>query len=222
MIHWLLQVYVSIVDGYSVGDSTSPQYQPLLNILTKLLDKISLNAFLIANMYVAKRENADLYKKIHKKLSDIKNILNNKKFTGFIQVKSIEETFTLILVKIDGSLAENDNSNLLIDECESITYCLQPFVAVNVLLNPNGSVQDYVNHFQMIQHLKNYSISRLYSELIRSALISLYNISRESEISRESLWFAFTFIKVPYILKEMNAVNGEPIPIMFSKPRIQN
>lgn len=208
MIHWLLQVYASIVDGCSAGDSTPPHLHQLLNILTKQLDKVSLNAFLIANMYVAKRENADLYKKIHRKLSDMKNILNNKKFVALTRVKSIEETFTLILVKIDGSLAENDNSNLLIDECESITYCLQPFVAVNVLLNPNGSVQDYVNHLQMVQHLKNYSISRLYSELIRSALISLYNISRESEISLESMWFAFTFIKVPYILKQMNAING--------------
>lgn len=208
-MHWLLQVYASIVDGCTAGDSTSSQYPQMLNILTKLLDKVSLNAFLIANMYVAKRENADLYKKIHKKMTDLKNILNNKKFAALTQVKSIEETFTLILVKIDGSLAENENSNLLIDECESITYCLQPFVVVNVLLNPNGSVQDYVNHLQMIQHLKNYSISRLYSELIRSALISLYNISRESEISLESMWFAFTFIKVPYILKQMNAINGE-------------
>lgn len=215
-------MYASIVDDYSAGDSTTPHYQQLLNILTKQLDKVSLNAFLIANMYVAKRENADLYKKIHKKLSDMKNILNNKKFAALTRVKSIEETFTLILVKIDGSLAENDNSNLLIEECESITYCLQPFVAVNVLLNPNGSVQFYVNHLQMIQHLKNYSISRLYSELIRSALISLYNISRESEISLESMWFAFTFIKVPLILKQMNAINGKSIPYVFSKLRIQN
>lgn len=209
MLHWLLQIYSIIIEKYpSAGESSSPQFQ-MHNILTKLLDTISVNEFLIANLYLATRENPDLYKKIQKKLVDVKNILNNKKFASLTRVKSIEESFTLVLLKIDGLLIENDSSDFVIDKCETITYCLQPFVAVNVLLNPNGSVQNYVTHLQMIQHLKNYSVSRLYNELIRAALISLHNVSRESEISRESMWFAFTFIKVPYILKQMNAINGK-------------
>lgn len=166
------------------------------------------NQFVVANIFVAKHENADVLKKMQDKLLNIETNLSNKKCMSLNNAKEIDGLINkLISVKLDGKILERNNA-LLDEQVESITYCLQPYVAVNVLLNPNCSSQKYASHLKMIQHLKKYPISRIYSELIRSALISLQNVSTESEVSREPMWFAFTFIRVPHIIKQMSLMNG--------------
>lgn len=172
-----------------------------------LLEKIVGNQFVVANIFVAKQEDEEQLKKLQDKLANIKINLNNPKCTAITNAKSIETLFTkLISVKLDGETLDR-NSMLLDEQVESITYCLQPYIAVNVLLNPNCSTQKYASHLQMIQQLKNYPMARVYSELIRSALVSLHNVSSESDISRESMWFAFTFIRVPQIIKQLSLKN---------------
>lgn len=210
--NWLLQVFVSIIEANFINEKHSSQHQQILTTLVQLLEKITTNPFLMANFHVAKQEDPDLLKKIQKKFNEIKNALSNKTFVSLKHTKAIEEHFDQLLsTKKDTPTTKSLKSNSKPDDVEHITLCLQPFVAVNVLLNPNCSTQNYVSHLLMIQQLKSYSCARLFSELIRSAFISLYNISRDSEINRESMWFAFTFIKVPYILKQLNTTNSKYI-----------
>lgn len=190
------------------NDYVSPQQQQILTILKKLLEKILSNQFVVANIFVAKQENIDILKKMQDKLLNIETNLSNKKCMLLNNAKEIDGLINkLISLKLDGKVLERNNA-LLDEQVESITYCLQPFVAVNVLLHPNCSSQKYASHLKMIQHLKKYPLSRIYSELIRSALISLQNVSTESEVSREPMWFAFTFIRVPHIIKQMSIMNG--------------
>lgn len=165
----------------------------------------------MANIFVAKQDDTELYKKLLEKSNSIRSNLNNPKFISLINVKPIEALLNkLVLVQLNGETLERNNA-LLDEQVETITYCLQPYIAVNVLLNPNCSTKIYADHLRMIQRLKNYPMSRIYSELIRSALVTLHNVTSESDISRESLWFAFTFIRVPYIIKQLNLQNDQQL-----------
>lgn len=209
LLYWLTQVFSSVLEAQFSSDFISTQHQQILNILKKLLDKIVANQFIVANIFVAKQDNIDLFKKLQEKSIIIKNHLNNQKCVALPNAKSIETVLVkLISVKLDGEVLER-NKSLLDEDVETITYCLQPFIAVNVLLHPNCSTQNYASHLQMIQQLKNYPMWRVYSELIRSALISLHNVSKENDIDRESMWYAFTFIRVPHIIKQLNMNTGK-------------
>lgn len=87
---------------------------------------------------------------------------------------------------------------------ESITHCLQPLFAVQVLLNPSTETTVFVNQLLMVQRLKSYTNARLYCEIIRACLMCLYNVTGTF---KESQWGAFTFLKVPHILKELHVAN---------------
>ena len=85
---------------------------------------------------------------------------------------------------------------------ESITYCLQPLFAVQVQLNPSTETAVFVNQLLMIQRLKGYTNARLYCEIMRACLMCLHNVTGTV---KESQWGAITFLKVPFILKELHA-----------------
>lgn len=194
-------------------DTISPQHQQILTILKKLLDRILANQFIVANIFIAKQEESDCVKKLDDLMATVKTKLSNKKFGTQMMVtaKEIDGQLTkLIAIRLNGEILERNAVLLPSEQIESITYCLQPYIAINVLLNPNCSSQNYATHLQMLRQIKNYPVARVYSELIRAALICLQNVSSESDISRESMWFAFTFIRVPHIIKQMYLKNGKP------------
>jgi mediator of RNA polymerase II transcription subunit 24 len=104
---------------------------------------------------------------------------------------------------------------------EPVTYCLQPLLAVEVLLNPSADTQLFVNQLLLLQQIKvcllvnylptrliliiylqGYSNSRLYSELMRACLLCLRDVLGCNE---ESQWGAFTFLKLPQILLKLKA-----------------
>lgn len=187
----------------------SSQHQHILSILKKLLDNILSNQFIVANIFIAKQEDVDTHKKLDEKMQIIRNNLNNKKCSTLLNAKEIEMQFSKLLsLKLNGKILDR-NDALLDEQAETITYCVQPFIAVNVLLNPNCSTHSYELHLQTIQQIKNYSYARMYSELMRAALISFHNVSNGGDTSRESLWCAFTFIRVPQIIKQLTMKNGK-------------
>lgn len=187
----------------------SSQHQHILGILKRLLENILSNQFIVANIFIAKQEDPDTHKKLDEKMQIIRSNVSNKKCASLSNAKEIEMLLSrLLAVKLNGKILER-NDALLDEQAESITYCVQPFIAVNVLLNPNCSTHTYELHLQTIQQIKNYSPARIYSELIRAALISLHNVSNGGDTSRESLWCAFTFIRVPQIIKQLSLKNGK-------------
>lgn len=208
LAQWLIQAFSFILEAQFATEFISPQHQHILGILKKLLDNIRSNQFIVANIFVAKQEDTDTHKKLEEKMQIIRSNLNNKKCASLSNAKEIEAMLSKLLsVKLNGKILER-NDVLLNEQAESITYCVQPFIAVNVLLNPNCSTHNYELHLQTIQQIKNYSHARMYSELIRAALISLHNVSNDGDSSREPLWCAFTFIRVPHIMKQLCLKNG--------------
>jgi mediator of RNA polymerase II transcription subunit 24 len=184
---------------------------------TVLLEKISTNQFLLAVIYLGKHEDPDLMAKITIRMCDIDVLV---KTSGFTQNAVAYDSLRKI-VQVDTKQLEMTNFEAV--NVEAITYCLQPFLAVNVLLNPSSETHVLVNEFLMIQRLKvsrqtisfiffnssfepvlsqqGFSDPRLYCEIIRACFISLNNVCGTT---RESMWCAFTFIKIPHILKQMN------------------
>lgn len=92
-------------------------------------------------------------------------------------------------------------------DAEPITYCLQPLLAVQNLVNPSTETSTYISQLHMIQRLKNYSNARLYCEVIRACMMCLHDVTGSL---KESHWGGFTVLKLPQILKELHAstLNG--------------
>lgn len=209
LLHWLIQAFSFVLEAQFTTEFVSSQHQQISSILKRLLEHIQSNQFIVANIYIAKQEDPDTHKKLDDKMQIIRSNVSNKKCASLANAKEIEVLLSrLLAVKLNGKILERNNA-LLDEQAESITYCVQPFIAVNVLLNPNCSTHTYELHLQTIQQIKNYSHARMYAELIRAALISLHNVSNGSDTSRESLWCAFTFIRVPQIIKQLSLKNGK-------------
>lgn len=126
------------------------------------------------------------------------------------EIEALQKTSTLkSVVPIEDSLIKLCNleiENLCPEKpkMESITHCLQPLFAVQVLLNPSTETVVFVNQLLMVQRLKSYTNARLYCEIIRACLMCLNNVTGTA---KESQWGAFTFLKVPVILKELHAAS---------------
>lgn len=172
----------------------------LVKLCIAVFEKIINHQFLMGVIYVAKHDDPELFVKINTSYLNIKNSSLNAEFVsdsgkGFSEM--LGEIAQIDIYKFD---ANSHGTKVYI---ESITYCLQPLLAVKVLQNPNSDTQVYVGDLLMIQRLKNYSMSRLYCEIIRACLMSLY----VSGSTRESIWCAFTFIKVPHIIKQLSIMS---------------
>lgn len=172
----------------------------MVTICANVLDKIVNHQFLMGAIFVAKHEDVELFARIVKLYVNIKNVMASTDYTPAPGSKPVEELLKRIaLIDIDqlDAAAQIDSSAI-----ESITYCLQPMLAVKVLQNPNSDTLAYVADLLMIQRLKNYSMPRLYCEVIRACLMSLY----VSGTTLQSIWCAFTFIKVPHIIKQLSGM----------------
>lgn len=86
-------------------------------------------------------------------------------------------------------------------ECEPVTYCLQPLLAVEIMLNPGCETNYLVDKLIMLQRLKGYSNPRLYCDIMRAFLISLNSVLGTSE---ETQWGAFTILKLPHIFEQLH------------------
>lgn len=164
-----------------------------------LSSQIVKNPFLMGVLYVSKYEDPELFHKCevqYKKLCWFSGKCNQLGVKVESIGKIIKDFYQIVFVKIDDLKMKEFESKIP----ESITFCLQPLLAVEVLLNPSADSQSYVTKLLMIMRLKNYSRARLYCEIIRACLISLSNVSGSSY----SAWCAFTLIKVPDILKKLH------------------
>lgn len=145
-------------------------------------------------LYLSQYEDPELYARVVKKYEEINMSMQP---TG-VQVQNINSYLhRMVYIRIDDlAMREYEQKKV-----EAVTYCLQPLLAVEVLLNPSSDTHVYVDQILIIQRIKGYSMPRLYCEIIRACLISLNNVSGTT---RESMWCAFTFIKIPHILKQLN------------------
>lgn len=188
IILWLLQVYHYSLIKYP---SSNPiQCQELLEKSTSLLNSMVNTDFLVAMFYLAKQSDPDEYNEVTKKCQEITAyMMMNTQFKAPVMIHDA-------LQKICNT--DIDKIAPLNNKPEPVTHCLQAMIAINVLANPSADMQQLSNQLLMIKRIKGYSLSKLYCELVRACFISLNDSSKDA--SKQVLWAAFTFLKMPQII----------------------
>ncbi|XP_026686224.1 mediator of RNA polymerase II transcription subunit 24-like [Diaphorina citri] len=192
LAHWLLQCLHHTY--LNPGDLQQELIKSCLHLLQTMLQC----KFTCAMLYLAKHENKDLYVDIVKKCQDI------------LDEPSPELSDTLQSCLQE--LTHLDTAFRYDTPSECITFCMQPLIAVQVMINPNCNTQTLASQLLLLKRLKNYSYARLYFELLRSSLMSLNDVLDTGE---ESQWGAFTFIKLPHLLHRLYIDNSDDIVECF-------
>ncbi|XP_032685041.1 mediator of RNA polymerase II transcription subunit 24 [Odontomachus brunneus] len=195
IVHWLLQCYLHTLSKAPQNNPLTPHPSELMDKPASILQQMLNSDFLRAMMYLAKYDDDDLYIEVMKKCSEIEALLKTTTLKSVVPIEdSLKQLYDL---EIESFCPEKTRM-------ESITHCLQPLFAVQVLLNPSTETSVFVNQLLMVQRLKNYTNARLYCEIIRACWMCLHNVTGTF---KESQWGAFTFLKVPLILKELHQAN---------------
>lgn len=138
-------------------------------------------------LYLAKLEDRDIYEKC---------VMGYKKIHAWNKYEVVKDFYQMIFVKLDHMSMKELESR----QVEPISYCLQPFLAIDVLVHSSAETSLHVSKFLMIQKMKKYSMARLYCEIIRSCFITLCYVKDVNY----RVWGAFFLFKVPQILKQLN------------------
>ncbi|XP_060828388.1 mediator of RNA polymerase II transcription subunit 24 isoform X2 [Bombus pascuorum] len=201
IVNWLLQCYLHTLTKMPQNNPLTPQPTELMDKPASILKQMLSSDFLCAMMYLAKYDDKDLYIEVVKKCQEIEALLKTSSLKSSVPIE--ESLKKLCNLEVDCVTLSPEMSQM-----ESITHCLQPLFAVQVLLNPSTETSVFVNQMLMVQRVKNYTNARLYCEIIRACLMCLHNVT---STFKESQWGAFTFLKVPLILKELHVAhtNGD-------------
>ncbi|KAG7309149.1 hypothetical protein JYU34_005071 [Plutella xylostella] len=196
IILWLLQVYHYSLTKYPASNPI--QSQDLLEKSSLIMNSIVNTDFLLAMFFLAKQNDPEEYKEVIKKCQEITGFMMMN--TQFKAPATIHDTLQKIIQLGIDQVAPMNNKP------ETITYCLQALVSVNVLSNPIIDLQYIACQLGMVKRVKGFTLSRLYCELIRASFISLNDAS--SDASKQALWAAFTFLKVPQIIQYLHSACG--------------
>uniref|UniRef100_A0A1I8N1J8 Mediator of RNA polymerase II transcription subunit 24 n=1 Tax=Musca domestica TaxID=7370 RepID=A0A1I8N1J8_MUSDO len=209
-VDWLMHIFATITTSYEMNRELSAENSYLLDQCCAVIEKLVKNQFILAILFVGRQEAPDNYSKIRENYATIKTSLTNSNFTP---PHPGVEKYLQKLAYID--VHHLDMKILDVHQVpEPISYCVQPLLAVEVLLNPCNDVSYYVAEMQMLQRLKKFSNTRLFYEIIRAGFVSLSSVVT----SHDTIWGAFMFFKVPQIIKQLHALNRasvEPNPTDF-------
>ncbi|XP_011338033.1 mediator of RNA polymerase II transcription subunit 24 isoform X2 [Ooceraea biroi] len=195
IVHWLLQCYLHTLTKAPQSNPLAPHPSELIDKPASILQQMLNSDFLCAMMYLAKYDDKDLYVEVVKKCQEIETLLKTSTQKSVVPIE--DSLKKLCNLEIETFCPEKT-------KMESITHCLQPLFAVQVLLNPSTETTVFVNQLLMVQRLKSYTNARLYCEIIRACFMCLHNVTGTF---KESQWGTFTFLKVPLILKELHAAS---------------
>ncbi|XP_066998835.1 mediator of RNA polymerase II transcription subunit 24 [Anabrus simplex] len=189
IVQWLLTCA-----QHALQNASDLQYPAMLDKPAAILKEMLSCDFMVAMLYLARHECTDTYHEVIKKCQEVETLLSESSIQPAVPMT---DTLRKICDKqeIEGDGIDSD------EKSEPVTYCLQALLAIEVLLNPSSDTQVFVNQLLMVKRLKSYSMARLYSEIMRACLISLNDVLGTSE---ESQWGAFTFLKVPPILRQLH------------------
>ncbi|XP_073842226.1 mediator complex subunit 24 [Musca autumnalis] len=198
-VDWLLHIFATITTNYEMNRELSAEQSYLLDQCCTVIEKLVKNQFILAILFVGRQEAPDNYSKIRENYATIKTSLTNSNFTPS---HPCVEKYLQQLAYID--VHHLDMKILDVQPLpEAVSYCVQPLLAVEVLLNPCNDTSYYVAEMQMLQRLKKFSNTRLFYEIIRAGFVSLSS----AVTSHDTIWGAFTFFKVPQIIKQLHALN---------------
>ncbi|XP_017074176.1 mediator of RNA polymerase II transcription subunit 24 [Drosophila eugracilis] len=203
LVYWLLQIFARTVQHYELYGEISAEQSYMLDQTCVVIERLSQQQFLLSMLYVGCHEELEICGRIRDKYASIKGSLTNSNFT--LNAPNVEQQLQQ-LAYIEAKHLDiqplNPPSTL-----EKISCCVQPLLAVEVLLNPCKDTSYYVAELQMLQRLKMYSNTRLFYEIIRAGFLTLSNVA---DTSPDTMWGAFMFFKMPHIIKQLHALQRIP------------
>lgn len=203
LVYWLLQIFARTVQHYELYGEISAEQSYMLDQTCVVIDRLSQQQFLLSMLYVGCHEELEICGRIRDKYATIKGSLTNSNFTlNAPQVEQQLQQLAFIEAKHLEMQPLNPPPTL-----EKISCCVQPLLAVEVLLNPCKDTSYYVAELQMLQRLKKYSNTRLFYEIIRAGFLTLSNVA---DTSPDTMWGAFMFFKMPHIIKQLHALQRIP------------
>lgn len=188
LVHWLIELCESIFLKVMEQNNIYTQEQKnCLEKITMLTHRIVQNEYLMGVIYLAKLEDRELFEKC---------MLSYKRIHSLSKEEVVKDFYQMLFIKFDSMPMKEFESRFV----EPICYCLQPFLSIEVLINASAETSVHVSKLLMIQKLKKYSTARLFYEIIRSCFITLCHVKDMDY----QLWAAFTFFKVPQIMKQLH------------------
>ncbi|XP_039229420.1 mediator of RNA polymerase II transcription subunit 24 [Drosophila yakuba] len=203
LVYWLLQIFARTVQHYELYGEISAEQSYMLDQTCVVIDRLSQQQFMLSMLYVGCHEELEICGRIRDKYATIKGSLTNSNFT--LNAPQVEQQLQQ-LAYIEAKHLEMQPLNSP-PTLEKISCCVQPLLAVEVLLNPCKDTSYYVAELQMLQRLKKYSNTRLFYEIIRAGFLTLSNVA---DTSPDTMWGAFMFFKMPHIIKQLHALQRIP------------
>jgi len=203
LVHWIMQIFARTVQQYEMRGEMSAEQSYMLDQSCKLIERLTQQQFLLSMLYVGCHEELETLDRIRDLYASIKASLTNSNFT--LSTATAEQQLQQ-LAYIDAKHLDLQSLNPP-SSAEKISCCVQPLLAVEVLLNPCKDTSYYVAELQMLQRLKGYSNTRLFYEIIRAGFLTLSNVA---DTSPDTMWGAFMFFKMPHIIKQLHALQRVP------------
>ncbi|XP_052845492.1 mediator of RNA polymerase II transcription subunit 24 [Drosophila gunungcola] len=203
LVYWLLQIFARTVQHYELYGEISAEQSYMLDQTCVVIERLSQQQFLLSMLYVGCHEELEICGRIRDKYASIKGSLTNSNFT--LNAQNVEQQLQQ-LAYIEAKHLDMQSLNPQ-PTLEKISCCVQPLLAVEVLLNPCKDTSYYVAELQMLQRLKRYSNTRLFYEIIRAGFLTLSNVA---DTSPDTMWGAFMFFKMPHIIKQLHALQRIP------------
>ncbi|XP_017843527.2 mediator of RNA polymerase II transcription subunit 24 [Drosophila busckii] len=203
LVLWLMQIFARTVQQYEMRGDLSAEQSYMLEQNCLLIEQLTQQQFLLSMLYVGCHEELESLERIRDTYASIKASLTNSNFT--LNTPAAEQQLKQ-LAYIDAKQLEMQPLNAP-PLAEKISCCVQPLLAVEVLLNPCKDTSYYVAELQMLQRLKGYSNTRLFYEIIRAGFLTLSNVA---DTSADTMWGAFMFFKMPHIIKQLHALQRVP------------
>ncbi|XP_053676492.1 mediator of RNA polymerase II transcription subunit 24 [Anopheles nili] len=208
LVNWLFQIYECILQSYAESRTLQTEEQDVVQRVASVLERIAESPFLLGVISIGKFEDPEQFITLQKRFNGINNLTITTGYVAHVGSNQKNTTVTdymrkLVMLEVDGLEMKLFDAS----KVEPITYSLQPMIAIEVLLNPMCDTNQYASQLINLKRLKGFSYARLYYEIMRGCLVSLNNVEGTS---KESMLCAFTFIKVPHVLRQIHTkTNGK-------------
>ncbi|XP_055937479.1 mediator of RNA polymerase II transcription subunit 24-like [Argiope bruennichi] len=212
--HWLYAcVYHSITKLSELKQS--PEHISIMEKSFEALFYFSNSTFIESLLYVGKFEDQGMYAQMLQKHKELEEKINLVPTTTNVTREIIEGALSLVNSVDNIPMMPAEQMPKSNNKIQIIASTINIMVVIDAILSPANDIGAFVNHLLMIKKLQNFKLSQLYCEIMRACLIGIADNSGTFEDDLK--WFAFTFLKLPNLIVNIDAVQTDNEEDSFEK-----